>query len=167
MPGSAWACHSMSAPNSGISRRGNNRSRRCPLLDTMAGDGFEAVGVNLGGGLPCRYQDAVADIAEYGAAIGRSLDRHLGRCFCGEILIEPGRYLVGDAGLIQTEVVLISRRSADDEMRWVYLDIGMFNGLTETLEEAIRYRIDVPGEVGTRRTGSPGRPLLRQRRYPL
>ena len=66
------------------------------------------------------------------------------RTFAGEILIEPGRYLVGDAGLIETEVVLISRRPADDQRRWVYLDIGMFNGLTETLEEAIRYRIGAP-----------------------
>ena len=114
----------------------------------MAQDGFEAAGVNLGGGLPCRYRDPVADIAAYGEAIRHSLDTHLGHSFSGEILIEPGRYLVGEAGLIETEVVLISRRSADDERRWVYLDIGMFNGLTETLEEAIRYRIAVPGKNG-------------------
>ena len=125
------------------------------LLNTMAADGFEAVGVNLGGGLPCRYQDDVADVADYGAAIRRSLIRHLGARFAGEILIEPGRYLVGEAGLIETEVVLISRRPAYDETRWVYLDIGMFNGLTETLEEAIRYRIAVP-----ERTGPPGPVVL-------
>jgi ornithine decarboxylase len=118
------------------------------LYGQMASEGFEAVGVNLGGGLPCRYQDPVADIAAYGEAIRHSLDTHLGRSFSGEILIEPGRYLVGDAGLIETEVVLISRRFADDDRRWVYLDIGMFNGLTETLEEAIRYRITTPGKSG-------------------
>jgi ornithine decarboxylase len=118
------------------------------LYEEMAKEGFEAVGVNLGGGLPCHYQDPVAEIEAYGRAIQHSLDRHLGRCFSGEILIEPGRYLVGEAGLIETEVVLISRRSADDERRWVYLDIGMFNGLTETLEEAIRYRITTPGKDG-------------------
>jgi ornithine decarboxylase len=118
------------------------------LLGAMAAAGFQADGVNLGGGLPCRYQEDVADIAAYGDAIGRSLVRHLGASFAGEILIEPGRYLVGDAGLIQTEVVLISRRPAHDKTRWVYLDVGMFNGLTETLEEAIRYRIAVPGKSG-------------------
>jgi ornithine decarboxylase len=118
------------------------------LYRQMAMEGFEAVGVNLGGGLPCRYRDPVADIAAYGRAIRRSLDTHLGRRFSGEILIEPGRYLVGDAGLIETEVVLISRRPAEDEQRWVYLDIGMFNGLTETLQEAIRYRIVTPGKNG-------------------
>ncbi len=118
------------------------------LLGTMAADGFEAAGVNLGGGLPCRYRDPVADMAAYGQAIQQALDTHLGHSFSGEILIEPGRYLVGEAGLIETEVVLISRRPADDERRWVYLDIGMFNGLTETLEEAIRYHIAVPSKQG-------------------
>ena len=118
------------------------------LYRQMAEEGFEAAGVNLGGGLPCRYQDPVADIAAYGQAIQHSLGTHLGRSFSGQILIEPGRYLVGEAGLIETEVVLISRRSVDNERRWVYLDIGMFNGLTETLEEAIRYRIRTPGRNG-------------------
>lgn len=64
--------------------------------------------------------------------------------FAGEVLVEPGRYLVGDAGVIQAEVVLISRRPAGDQTRWVYLDIGLFNGLTEALDEAIRYRIRTP-----------------------
>ena len=111
------------------------------LVQTLGRDGFEPAGINLGGGLPCTYRDWVPDIEAYGDAIGLALRTHLGRDFPGEILIEPGRYLVGDAGVIETEVVLISRRPADGERRWVYLDIGLFNGLTETLDEAIRYRI--------------------------
>ena len=114
------------------------------LVRTLSQEGFEAAGVNLGGGLPCQYREPVAGISVYGQAIGRALASHLGRDFAGEVLVEPGRYLVGDAGVIQTQVVLISRRPAGDQTRWVYLDIGMFNGLTETLDEAIRYRIGVP-----------------------
>ena len=56
--------------------------------------------------------------------------------------------------MIQTEVVLISHRPAGYKTRWVYLDIGMFNGLTETLDEAIRYRI------GARGRGGPGPVVL-------
>jgi ornithine decarboxylase len=37
--------------------------------------------------------------------------------------------------------VLVSRKSADDKVRWVYLDIGKFGGLAETMDEAIRYSI--------------------------
>jgi ornithine decarboxylase len=56
-----------------------------------------------------------------------------------ETIIEPGRGMVGDAGVIKAEVVLISKKAADDDVRWVYLDIGKFGGLAETMDEAIRY----------------------------
>ncbi len=49
--------------------------------------------------------------------------------------------MVGEAGLIEAEVVLISKKAESDEVRWVYLDIGKFNGLAETMDEAIRYPI--------------------------
>ncbi|MDB5648779.1 MAG: Orn/DAP/Arg decarboxylase 2, partial [Hyphomicrobiales bacterium] len=46
-----------------------------------------------------------------------------------------------NAGLIVAEVVLISKKADDDKVKWVYLDIGKFNGLAETMDEAIRYPI--------------------------
>jgi ornithine decarboxylase len=48
---------------------------------------------------------------------------------------------VGNAGIIEAEVVLVAKRSPEDEVRWVYLDIGKFHGLAETIEESIRYPI--------------------------
>ena len=53
--------------------------------------------MNLGGGLPCQYREPVAGISVYGAAIRRALASHLGQDFAGKVLVEPGRYLVGDA----------------------------------------------------------------------
>ena len=64
------------------------------------------------------------------------------------ILIEPGRYLVGDAGLLRTEILLISSKSAGERERWVYLDGGLYNGLNETLNERIQYRIRSPRDGG-------------------
>jgi ornithine decarboxylase len=64
------------------------------------------------------------------------------------MIIEPGRGLVGDAGVIQAEVVLISEKDYDDDRRWVYLDIGKFSGLAETMDEAIKYRILTPRDGG-------------------
>ena len=50
--------------------------------------------------------------------------------------------MVGNAGIIEAEVVLVSKKSQDeDEVRWVYLDIGKFGGLAETMDESIRYPI--------------------------
>lgn len=50
--------------------------------------------------------------------------------------------MVGNAGMIEAEVILVSKKSdAEDEIRWVYLDIGKFGGLAETMDESIRYAI--------------------------
>jgi ornithine decarboxylase len=53
-------------------------------------------------------------------------------------MVEPGRYLVAEAGVLRAEVLLISTKSRDAAKRWVYLDAGRYNGLTETLDERIR-----------------------------
>ena len=88
-----------------------------------------------------------------------AITRHFGNDL-PEIIIEPGRSLVGDAGVIQSEVVLISAEGGDDDKRWVYLDVGKFNGLAETMDESIKYRIATPGRDGARRARScsPARP---------
>jgi ornithine decarboxylase len=78
---------------------------------------------------------------QYGEAIEAAIQRHLGPDLPPQILIEPGRFLVADAGVLRTEVVTIGTKSPTDERRWVYLDVGVFTGLVETMDEAIRYRI--------------------------
>jgi ornithine decarboxylase len=52
--------------------------------------------------------------------------------------------MVGNAGVIRAEVVLAAHKSDDDPVRWVYLDIGKFGGLAETMDESIRYAIKTP-----------------------
>ena len=96
--------------------------------------------MNLGGGFPTRYRDDVPEIDRFGGAIMTAMTRHFGNNL-PEMVIEPGRFLVGDAGLVQAEVVLVSRRDRNDSVRWVYLDIGRFGGLAETEGESIKYRI--------------------------
>lgn len=103
--------------------------------------------VNLGGGFPARYRSDVPALEAYAAAISRAMTKHFGNQL-PEMIIEPGRGLVGDAGVIQAEVVLISKKDYDDDRRWVYLDIGKFSGLAETMDEAIKYRIVTPHDGG-------------------
>jgi ornithine decarboxylase len=99
--------------------------------------------VNLGGGFPARYVRKTPKLESYGKAIFRSLRKHFGNNLPNTI-VEPGRGLVGNAGVIEAEVVLIAKRSPEDEVRWVYLDIGKFHGLAETIGESIRYPIRTP-----------------------
>jgi ornithine decarboxylase len=103
--------------------------------------------VNVGGGFPAKYRGDVPGVINYANAVMGAITRHFGNDL-PEIIVEPGRSIVGDAGVIQSEVVLISRKAANDEKRWVYLDVGKFNGLAETMDEAIKYRIKTPVDGG-------------------
>lgn len=94
--------------------------------------------LNLGGGYPAHYRDDIAPFANYAIAIEDSLVRHFGEDMPA-IMIEPGRSIVAEAGVIVSEVVLVAQKSKVDPKRWVYLDVGMFGGLAETLGEAIKY----------------------------
>ena len=99
--------------------------------------------VNLGGGFPTKYLKNVPTVKTYGNAIFKALRKHFGNQI-PETIIEPGRGMVGNAGMIETEVVLVSKKSEEDDVRWVYLDIGKFGGLAETMDESIRYPIRTP-----------------------
>jgi ornithine decarboxylase len=99
--------------------------------------------VNLGGGFPGTYEQAAPSIGEYGNTIRGALEKHFPEG-APELMVEPGRYMVADAGVLRSEVVLVSRRSPSDEQRWVYIDCGKFHGLAETMDEAIRYRMRTP-----------------------
>src|SRR5919205_537331 len=103
--------------------------------------GLQLSMVNLGGGFPTKYLKNVPTVKTYGSSIFRALRRHFGNRI-PETIIEPGRGMVGNAGVIEAEVVLVSKKSRDqDDVRWVYLDIGKFGGLAETMDESIRYPI--------------------------
>jgi ornithine decarboxylase len=110
------------------------------LFRRLEAKGVHLTLVNLGGGFPTKYRREIPNAAAYGSAILQSLAQHFGNKIPNTI-IEPGRGMVGNAGIIQTEVVLIARKSANDNRRWVFLDIGKFGGLAETMDEAIQYPI--------------------------
>ena len=103
----------------------------------------DTICINLGGGFPTNYTKTVPTVKTSGTAIFRALRKHFGNRI-PETIIEPGRGLVGNAGLIEAEVVLVSKKSEEDDVRWVYLDIGKFGGLAETMDESIRYPIRTP-----------------------
>jgi ornithine decarboxylase len=108
------------------------------IFRTLAERGIQLQMVNLGGGFPTRYLKQVPATGAYANAIHGALAKHFGNQI-PETIIEPGRGMVGNAGVIKSEVVLVSKKHNDDEVRWVYLDIGKFGGLAETMDEAIRY----------------------------
>ena len=122
------------------------------VFQACAKAGLELELVNVGGGLPAQYRTLIPPISAYAEAIESAMAFEFGSAR-PHLLIEPGRYMVGDAGLLRSRVLLIAVKSPHSRRRWVYLDAGRYNGLPETLEERIQYRIRTPHD------GSPAEPV--------
>ncbi|GAB2763588.1 type III PLP-dependent enzyme [Salinifilum aidingensis] len=113
------------------------------VFRNCADNGLALRTVNLGGGLPATYTESAPEVSDYVTRIEHALDQAFGAAR-PELLVEPGRFLVGDAGVLRSEVVLVAdegERSGTDPARWLYLDIGRYNGLAEAEGEAITYRL--------------------------
>ena len=117
-----------------------------PILDVFAALWAEALAaghnlslLNIGGGFPAFYGEALEAPTIYAAAVIAMVEARFPNL--RTIMAEPGRGMVAEAGLIVAEVLLVSRKSVDDLHRWVYLDIGRFSGRAETEGEAIRYQL--------------------------
>jgi len=110
------------------------------LFDCAAAEGIPLKMLNLGGGFPATYISPTHETSVYAAEIIRFLKEDFGEEL-PEIILEPGRFMAGDAGVLVTEVVLISKKSEANQYSWVYLDAGKFGGLIETLDESIKYPI--------------------------
>jgi ornithine decarboxylase len=121
------------------------------IFSTMVEQGLPLRLLNMGGGLPANYLSRVLPLDVYAQEINRCLTNDFGADAVPEIMLEPGRGLVGNAGVLATEVVLISKKSHAAVDRWVYLDAGTYNGLSECLGEAIKYPLycESPGELST------------------
>ncbi len=133
----------------GLSFHVGSQTRRAgmwaPVLDGIArawhaarAAGYDLDLLNIGGGFPAFYGEEVDAPELYGRRVMELVSERFGPV--PRVMAEPGRGLVAEAGMIAAEVLLVSRKSADDLHRWVYLDIGKFSGLAETMDEAIRYQ---------------------------
>ncbi|KAA9158397.1 type III PLP-dependent enzyme [Amycolatopsis acidicola] len=119
-------------------------STTAKLFAELAAAGIKPRWLNIGGGFGHSYRESAPPLSAYFAAVRGALDAYFPDS-APELVLEPGRAIVAGAGLIRTEVVLVAWRG---EHRWVYLDIGRYNGLAETENEAIHYRLDAAGERG-------------------
>ncbi|PJE29209.1 ornithine decarboxylase [Pseudooceanicola antarcticus] len=133
----------------GISFHVGSQTRRAEMwtatLDQVAAvwhaareAGHDLTLLNIGGGFPAFYGEEIQGPTAYAARVMELIGERFGDV--PHVMAEPGRGLVAEAGAIAAEVLLVSRKSENDLHRWVYLDIGKFSGLAETMDEAIRYQ---------------------------
>lgn len=102
------------------------------LMRRLEGDGLRLHMLNLGGGLPARYTDAVPMIEEFGATIRAALT-DLIPYRPKLVAIEPGRHLVAESAVLVASVLAREERAGEE---WLHLDIGAYNGLMETQQTA-------------------------------
>ncbi|MDE0473415.1 MAG: diaminopimelate decarboxylase, partial [Gammaproteobacteria bacterium] len=108
------------------------RDRLFGIVDTLSGEGIHLDHLNLGGGFSIRYQDEAnfdvetfsRDVAEPVAARGLTL------------VIEPGRYLVADAGVLLTRVEYLKPAPAEGYRNFAVVDAAMNDLLRPALYQA-------------------------------
>ncbi len=116
---------------------------RCKyLFDAASEAGIRLKMINLGGGFPANYLEQTNPVINYTSEIKRFVEED----FADEhplIYLEPGRSIVGDAGVLVSEIIRVSKKTKSSYQPWVFLDVGKFGGLIETIDESIRFPIYV------------------------
>lgn len=114
------------------------------LWDNTRKAGIRLSVLNIGGGYPIKYTKNVVDIA--------TIENNVNSLICDkfpdntQVFIEPGRAVVGDAGIFVSRVIGKAKRGDED---WLYIDVGVFNGLMESIG-GIKYSYIVEGEKETK-----------------
>jgi len=115
------------------------------VMRALASRGVRLRMLDLGGGFPAAYDAPVRPIEDFGRVIRGALGAHLP--YPVEVVVEPGRALVAEAGTMVASVIGVAERAG---RRWVHLDVGAFNGMMESLETGNRLRYPVTDSRGER-----------------
>ena len=104
------------------------------LFDVMLKAGLKPRLLNIGGGYPVRHVKPIPSIEVIGQVVNEGL-----KAFPDDVQViaEPGRYLVSDAGYFVCRVIGTANRAGK---RWMHWDAGLFGGVIES-SEGLRYRI--------------------------
>ena len=117
------------------------------VFETMSRAGLRPRLLDIGGGFPVRHVKPIPSIEVIGDIVNEAI-----KVFPDEIQViaEPGRYLVSDAGYFVCRVLGTTTRGGK---RWMHWDAGLFGGVIETTE-GLKYKIrtdrsgpDVPWHV--------------------
>ncbi len=104
------------------------------LFDHMAKSGLKPRLLNIGGGFPVRHVRPIPSIEVIGAVVDEGL-KAFGEDV--QVIAEPGRFLVSDAGYFVCRVLGTATRAGK---RWMHWDAGLFGGVIES-SEGLKYRI--------------------------
>lgn len=118
------------------------------LIATLAGEGVKLQQLDLGGGHGIAYKpgDPDLDVEAWGTALANATkDLDL------DLVLEPGRYLVGNAGVLLTRVL---GTKVGEKKHFVIVDAAMNDLIRPALYDA--YHMVVPVELEAARTADVG-----------
>ena len=117
-------------------------SRVLVLIDELAAEGIHIEHLDIGGGLGIRYNDETPpEPAEYTKALLEHLgDRKL------KLIMEPGRAIAGNAGVLLTQVLYLKHQSAKN---FAVIDAAMNDLIRPTLYSAWQEIIPLKPRAGT------------------
>jgi ornithine decarboxylase len=104
------------------------------VFDAMVKAGLKPRLLDIGGGFPVRHVKPIPSIEVIGEVVNDAL-----KAFPEDVQViaEPGRYLVSDAGYFVCRVLGTATRGGK---RWMHWDAGLFGGVIETTE-GLKYKI--------------------------
>ena len=111
---------------------------------TLEGEGIPLTVMDISGGFPIKYIHEVPSIEE----IARDVRKLMTSRFPSgaQLMLEPGRYLVGDSAVLVSTVIGKAKRNGEN---WLYMDVSAFHGLMEALQVSGEF----PYQVKTTRDG--------------
>ena len=115
------------------------------LAEMVRDKGIDISVLNIGGGYPIFYTKKVIDIETIEKRVNTAIQQKFANDI--EIFIEPGRVIVGDAGIFVSTIVGKAKRGDEN---WLYIDVGVFNGLMESIG-GIRYKYIVGSRAESKR----------------
>jgi ornithine decarboxylase len=99
------------------------------IIADLANAGFTIEFLDMGGGFPANYEDLALTIKDAAKVINKALKEYIPAEI--RVFAEPGRYLSANSSIMAATVIGREHRGGTD---WLYLDVGVFQGLIEPLE---------------------------------
>lgn len=111
------------------------------IFDELSKQNIQLKLINMGGGLPSNYVQKTETLEEYANGIKSYIEQLFPNYKQMQFIMQPGRSLVGNSGILVSQVVQTALKDMDSKQQWVFIDAGKFNGLIETLDQSIKYPI--------------------------
>jgi ornithine decarboxylase len=102
------------------------------LMAELSAEGIHLGMLDIGGGFPARYVGDVPSLRAIADVLNPALDDLL-PYRPGLLAAEPGRHLVAESAVLAAGVIGRERRGDEN---WLFLDVGAYNGMMETLQTA-------------------------------